>query len=78
MATKTSPVADDSADRLLTTDEASAYLLVSRRTMEDWRRVGSGPPFIAIARNCVRYRFGDLRAWTIARRVRHTLERPAG
>jgi hypothetical protein len=78
MATKYSLVADDNADRLLTTDEAAGYLIVSRRTMEDWRRVGSGPPYIAIARNCVRYRIGDLRAWTVARRVRHALERPAG
>jgi hypothetical protein len=69
---------DDSPDKLLTTDQAASYLLVSRRTMEDWRRVGSGPPYIQIARNCVRYRFGDLRSWTLARRVRHTLERPAG
>ncbi|MGH7487469.1 MAG: helix-turn-helix transcriptional regulator [bacterium] len=61
-------------DKLLTTDEAAAYLRVSPRTMEDWRRTGSGPLYIPLARNCVRYRFGDLTQWIIRRRVRHTLQ----
>ena len=61
-------------DKLLTTDEAAAYLRVSPRTMEDWRRTGSGPLYISLARNCVRYRFGDLTHWISRRRVRHTLQ----
>ena len=67
------PSAND-PDTLLTTDEAAAYLRVSPRTMEDWRRTGSGPLYIPLARNCVRYRFGDLTQWIIRRRVRHTLQ----
>ncbi len=62
-----------SEDTLMTTYEAAGYLRVSPRTMEDWRRAGTGPLYISIARNCVRYRYGDLTQWIIRRRVRHTL-----
>ena len=61
--------------KLLTTEEAASFLRVSRRTMEDWRRTGSGPHFFALARNCVRYEFDDLLQWIRQRRVSHTLAR---
>jgi hypothetical protein len=67
-------VATTSEDTLLTTFEAAKYLRVSPRTMEDWRRTGAGPVYVSLARNCVRYRFGDLTQWIIRRRVRHTLQ----
>lgn len=67
-------IATTSEDTLLTTNEAADYLRVSPRTMEDWRRTGAGPVYVSLARNCVRYRFGDLVQWITRRRVRHTLQ----
>mgnify|MGYP001348958342 CR=1 FL=1 len=67
-------IATTSEDTLLTTNEAADYLRVSPRTMEDWRRTGAGPVYVSLARNCVRYRFGDLAQWIARRRVRHTLQ----
>lgn len=57
---------------LLTTTEAAALLSVAPRTMEDWRRSGRGPTFVALSRNAVRYRLVDLEAWVESRRAPHT------
>lgn len=54
---------------LLTTDEASAFLAVPLRTMEDWRRRRCGPSFIRLPHG-VRYRREDLDAWIEAHRVK--------
>lgn len=58
--------------RLLTTAEAAAFLSVSPRTAETWRRTGRGPVFVAISRNAVRYRLSDLEAWIGRRAAPHT------
>lgn len=50
----------------LTTPEAAAFLRVSASTLERYRVVGGGPPFLKVGngkRNRVLYRQGDLRAW---------------
>lgn len=58
--------------RLLSTAEAAEFLGVSRRTLEDWRRNGRGPKFVALSRNAVRYRLIDLEAWVESRAAPHT------
>lgn len=60
--------------RLLTTAQAAAFLNVSPRTAETWRRTGRGPVFVAISRNAVRYRLSDLEAWIGSRAAPHTAQ----
>ena len=52
------------AEPLLTTDDAAEILVVPRRTLERWRYLGGGPPFIRLPK-CVRYRPEDLEAWVM-------------
>lgn len=52
-----------STDRLVSTAEASAFLSVSPRTLEDWRLRGGGPRFRKIGRRLVRYLKSDLAAF---------------
>lgn len=40
---------------LLTSFEVGAFLRVSRWTLGDWRRAGTGPPFVKISGRVVRY-----------------------
>jgi len=46
----------------LNNSEAAAYLGLKAATLEKWRVVGSGPPFVKIGR-LVRYRKEDLDAF---------------
>jgi predicted DNA-binding transcriptional regulator AlpA len=48
---------------------AAAMLGMTPRTLQEWRRVGSGPPYVRISSRCVRYRVADLESWA-AERVR--------
>jgi excisionase family DNA binding protein len=48
---------------LLTQRQAAAYLNVSIRTLQRWRREGIGPPSIRLPNKYLRYRQGDLDAW---------------
>lgn len=48
--------------RLLTTDEAAAYIGTKSDTMYRWRRVGRGPKYVACA-GFVRYDLAVLDAW---------------
>ncbi len=48
--------------RLLTTEEAAAWLGLSPRTLERYRVTGEGPKFRKIGR-WVRYTVADLNAW---------------
>lgn len=50
---------------LLTPKDASAFLSVSVRTLEDWRREGRGPRFLKHGR-CVRYSRDAIAAWIAA------------
>lgn len=49
-------------DRLLTEDEASAYLRVAPRTLQRWRQLKRGPRYVRAGRR-VLYRQRDLDAW---------------
>ncbi len=50
------------AETLLTTEQATQLLRISRKTLERMRVEGRGPKFVKIGR-CVRYRQRDLLTW---------------
>ncbi len=51
-------------DRILTIDQAAAYLSIPKATLYTWRtrRVGYGPSAVRMG-SCLRYRREDLDAW---------------
>jgi excisionase family DNA binding protein len=53
--------------------EAASYLNLSLRTLEDWRRTGTGPAYAKLGARVV-YRLSDLDAWVAARVVASTSE----
>ncbi|TAM96159.1 MAG: DNA-binding protein [Rhodanobacteraceae bacterium] len=55
--------APNAAD-LLTTEEASAALAVTSKTLANWRAKREGPAFLKIGKRAVRYRRADLEAFT--------------
>jgi hypothetical protein len=57
--------------------DAAAILDVTPRSMERWRLIGDGPPFIRISSRCVRYRLGDLHEWVASRRQTSTTQAAA-
>lgn len=42
---------------------AAAFMGVSKKTLQTWRSRRMGPPYIRIARRCIRYRKADLQAY---------------
>lgn len=54
---------NETLGRLLTEQEAGAFLGISFRTLQAWRVQGVGPNFCKIGR-MVRYRLTDLVRWT--------------
>ena len=48
---------------LITTDRAADFLSLSKSTLEHWRTVRKGPPFVRVGPRCIRYRRADLDAW---------------
>jgi predicted DNA-binding transcriptional regulator AlpA len=69
-------VAPASANPLLDTRGAAAYLGLRPATLESWRYTGGpaggGPPYIALGRRRIRYRRADLDAWLESRTRRST------
>jgi predicted DNA-binding transcriptional regulator AlpA len=57
----------DSIANVLTPDEISTSYKISKRTLENWRRKGSGPPWIRLGRQ-VRYPRSGFEAWINAQR----------
>ena len=55
----------------LTPQEAAAYIRTGVRTLERWRHVGGGPPFVKVGRK-VAYRLADLETWLAGQRREHT------
>ncbi len=53
------------ASPILLLDEhaASKSLGLTPRTLQGWRRLGGGPPFVKISSRCIRYRPQDLEKW---------------
>ena len=50
-------------ETLLTPQETAEYLKLTTRCLEDRRRTGRSPPWVALSHRCVRYRPSDLQAW---------------
>lgn len=59
------PVGDP--DSLIREEDAAAFLKFTPRALQDWRKRGSGPPFLRISKRAIRYRRGDLIAWAASR-----------
>lgn len=51
----------------LTTEQAAQYLCVSKSTLENWRWLRGGPPYIKLG-HLVRYKVEDLEAWAAENR----------
>jgi len=61
--------------QLLSQLEVAAWLQVSCRTLEAWRRrADAGPPFVRVGR-CVRYNAEAVEAWIAARGWMSTMQR---
>jgi predicted site-specific integrase-resolvase len=62
--------------KLLTDKEAPDVVGVKRKTLQEWRRLGKGPPFIRVSNRCY-YVYRDLLTFletcprTVARRSRN-------
>lgn len=52
---------------LLDERAAATAIGMTPRTMQEWRRTGTGPPYVRISSRCVRYRPEDLAAWAAER-----------
>ena len=61
-------------DPLYLAEETASLLKSNPRTLERWRSIGTGPPFVKIGRR-VAYRLSDLQAWLAQQTRRHTSER---
>ena len=48
---------------LLTEKEVSKRIGFSVRTLQKWRYLGEGPPFMKVSARAVRYREGDIDTW---------------
>ncbi|HOE11970.1 MAG TPA: helix-turn-helix domain-containing protein [bacterium] len=59
---------------LLKQREASKIIGVSPRTMELWRRRGTGPRFAQLTRRSIRYDPADLRDWLESSKRNPTVE----
>lgn len=59
----------------LTAQEAANFLRVSIPTLERWRTLGAGPPFVRCGRRIL-YRVQDLEDWLASQRVSPS-EKPA-
>jgi hypothetical protein len=62
---------DLSDERLLSPVEAARRLRMQPTTLKAWRLRRWGPSYIAVSRQCIRYRECDLNAWVAAHRVEH-------
>lgn len=56
------PNGQASDDQLIVESQAAELLKLSCRTLQAWRPLGIGPPYVRVGR-AIRYRRGDLIAW---------------
>lgn len=54
---------------IVDTGAAADYLDLSKRTLENLRFAGKGPPFVRLGARAIRYRVADLAAYAAARVV---------
>ena len=57
----------DYFDRLITENEAAAFLGYSVRALQNWRVRGGGPNFVRVSKRSIRYRRRDLNEWANSR-----------
>ena len=63
------------APAVMNTEEAAQYLGLSPATLETWRSLGGGPPYIPLGRKkrgWIRYRKAALDEWLESRERTHT------
>ncbi|MFW7268629.1 helix-turn-helix transcriptional regulator [Gluconacetobacter sp. Hr-1-5] len=58
--------------RVYSERQASEFLGLSGRTLQNWRRTGDGPPYVQLSERRVGYTHAALRAWVASRSVRST------
>lgn len=58
---------DRRAPALMTSADIAAYLKVPATTPRQWRRAGTGPPWVRVGRH-IRYCRADLDLWLAAQR----------
>jgi predicted DNA-binding transcriptional regulator AlpA len=51
------------SDLFYTSRQLAELLGVSPRTLEGWRRIRTGPKYLAVSHRMVRYRGADVQAW---------------
>lgn len=51
-------------------EDAAHFIGVSQKTLQTWRSRRMGPPYIRMARKCIRYRRADLQEFVDSRVVR--------
>jgi len=61
-------LSDQTCPEIFSTKTAADYLLMSERTLEEWRRLRKGPPYIQ-CEGSIRYKKSDLDAWINASRI---------
>ncbi len=66
------PQINPDPEGLLTENMVAELLSVSTRTLQSWRHRGIGPDFLKIGPRGLRYRRGDVTAWTQSRIVTST------
>ena len=59
--------ATDTPTRYLDEPAAAAYLGLSPRTLQVWRRTGDGPPYSRLSQRCIRYDTRTLDRWMVER-----------
>ena len=58
------------AHYLMAEKDADLFLGVSYKTLQTWHSRRLGPPYIRMARKCIRYRIADLQHYVDSRLVR--------
>ncbi len=61
---------------ILRTPAAALYLSLSESTLAHQRRLGEGPPHVALGPRAVGYRISDLDAWVLSRVRNSTADKP--
>lgn len=56
--------------RLLSERQVAERLNISEVTLQEWRCLQKGPPFIRLGSRMVRYRESDIEAWLVEQEVR--------
>ena len=64
-------------DTLFTPEEAAAFLTLSVRTLEAWRRTGDGPTWVRIGLRRTAYPRSECEAWMAGRRCKAVKVRKA-